>query len=124
MTKSLREFIKVFAQLREDGFLLLSDSSLPSVSGIITGEKLRGSWWSHKRAQVIFDVCEMLDVRGDVLIMKLISGKVTFIDRELWKWIYSIGVAREAWQLDKLSANAKGLLNALDHEGVIQTNQL
>jgi hypothetical protein len=124
MTASLQEFIKVFAQLKEDGFLLLSDSSLPSVTGIVTGEKLRGSWWSHKRAQVIFEVSEMLEDRADVLIMKLISGKVTFVHRELWKWIYSIGAAREEWQLRKLSKNAKRLLEMIDDAGQVQTNKL
>lgn len=115
MTASLQEqFNKVFAHLREDGFLLLSDSELPSVSRLIAGERVRGSWWSHKRAQVIFDVSEMLEDHPDVMIMKLISKKVTFVHRELWNGIYSIGVAREEWQLKKLSANARRVLEKLD----------
>lgn len=115
MTATLQQqFDAVFAQLQDDGFLLLSDSQLPSVSGLVTGEKIRGSWWSHERAQVIFDVAEMLEDHPDVMIMKLISKKVTFIHRELWKHIYSIGVAREEWQLKKLSANARRVLEKLD----------
>ncbi|HEX2269615.1 MAG TPA: hypothetical protein VHH35_08775, partial [Pyrinomonadaceae bacterium] len=55
---------------------------------------------------------------------KLISGKVTFVYREMWNCVYSIGVAREDWQLNKLSANARQLLAALDHEGTIQTDKL
>lgn len=121
MTASLqKQFDKVFAQLTADGFLLLSDATLPSVSGLIANEKLRGSWWSHKSAQTIFDVAEMLEDHPDVLIMKLISGKVTFVHRALWDRIYSIGVAREEWQLNKLSTNARALLDKLDEEGTIQ----
>ena len=125
MTASLqKQFNKVFAQLEQDGFVLLADSDLPNVSGLITGEKIRGSWWSHKLAQTIFAVSEMLEDHADVLVMKLISGKVTFVHRELWNRIYSIGVAREEWQMKKLSTNARSLLKTLDEAGTIQTDKL
>lgn len=123
MTAGLREqFNKVFAQLQSDGFLLLSDSELPGVSGLVAGEKLRGSWWSHKRAQVIFEVSEMLEDHTDVLVMKLISRKVTFVHRDLWDRIYAIGVAREDWQLNKLPPDARRLLETVDDAGSIQTS--
>ena len=125
MTASLQEqFNKVFAQLQADGFLLLSDSFLPSVSHLVTDKPMRGSWWSDALAHTIFAVSEMLEDHPDVLIMKLISGKVTFVHRELWNRIYSMGVAREDWQLKKLSVNAQALLKAVDHAGQIQTNKL
>src|ERR1044071_1583285 len=66
----------------------------------------------------------MLEDHKDVLIMKLVSGKVTFVHRKLWGHIYSIGVAREEWQLKKLSPAAKRLLAALDDQGSLQTDQL
>lgn len=117
-------FDKVFLQLEKFGLLLLSDSSLPNVSRIVAGEKISGSWWSHKAGQKIFSVCEMLEDHADVLIMKLVSNKVTFVHRELWGRVYSIGVAHEDWQLKKLSPAAKQLLKALDAEGCLQTNKL
>ena len=124
MTANIRnQFDKVFQQLQNLGLLLLSDSNLPSVSGLVTGEKLRGSWWAHKDAQTIFAVSEMLEDHRDVLITKLISDKVTFVHRELWGRIYSIGVAREDWQLKNLSPSAKLLLKAVDAEGSLQTNK-
>ena len=67
---------------------------------------------------------EMLEDHPDVMIMKLVSNKVTFVHRELWGRIYSIGVAREDWQLKKLSAVAKRLLKELDAKGWLQTNKL
>ena len=125
MTVSYREqFNKVFAQLRNNGLLLVSDTDFPNVATIITGERIRGSWWGHKRAHAIFNVAEMLEDHPDVLIMKLISGKVTFVHRELWNRIYSIGVAREDWQLKRLSTNAKALLKATDATGSLQTDKL
>ena len=90
---------------------------------LITKERIRGSWWSHKLAHTIFSVAEMLEDHPDVTIIKLVSGKVTFVHRELWNRIYSIGVAREEWQVKKLSANARQMLERLDSAGQMQTNK-
>lgn len=125
MTASLQKYFdKVFAQLQEDGLLLLSDPDLPSVSGIITGEKIRGSWWSHELGQTIFTVSEMIEDHKDVMIMKLISRKVTFVHRELWNEIYSIGVAREHWQLKKLSSKVRRFLKVVDGVGSTYTYEV
>ena len=78
---------------------------------------------TRKRA-AIFAVSEMLEDHPDVLIVKLISEKVTFVHRELWGHVYSIGVAREDWQLKNLAPAAKQLLKTLDAEGSLQTNKL
>ncbi len=121
---STKNFDKVFAHLQKFGLLLLSDASLPNVAELVANAKVKGSWWSHASAQTIFDVGEMLEDHPDLLIMKLISDKVTFVHRELWGRIYSIGVAREDWQLKNLSPDAKRLLQALDGEGLLQTNKL
>src|ERR1700752_2797363 len=119
-----KELEKVFRQLEKVGLLLLSDSSLPNVAALVAGEKVSGSWWSHKAAHRIFTVSEMLEDHPDVMIMKLVSNKVTFVHRELWGRVYSIGVAREDWQLRKLSPVAKRLLKELDAKGWLQTNKL
>lgn len=119
-----KHFDKVFLQLREFGFLLLTDPSLPSVSRLVADAPVRGSWWSNKNAQQIFVVSEMLEDHPDVLMVKLISEKVTFVHRDLWGHIYSIAVAREDWQLKNLTPAAKQLLEALDAECVLQTDKL
>ena len=125
MTASARkQFDEVFLQLEKFGLLLLSDSSLPNVSRLVAAKKISGSWWSDEAAHRIFAVSEMLEDHPDVMIMKLVSNKVTFVHRELWGWIYSIGVAREDWQLSKLSPVAKRLLKALDDQGSLLTNKL
>lgn len=125
MTASLQEhFDNVFAKLEENGMLIAWDSNLPDLTHTITGEKVRGSWWSHKLGHTIFAVSEMLGDHPDVLIMKLISGKVTFVHRKLWNRIYSIGVAREDWQLNGLTPEALLLLEAVEAAGSIQTYKL
>jgi hypothetical protein len=124
MTAISREHNKVFLQLEKLGLLLVSDSFFPNVYQMISGNGRKGSWWGDEHAHTIFAVNEMLEDHPDVLVMKLIDGKVTFVHRELWGRIYSIGIAREDWQLKDLSPAAKSLLKTLDSEGTLQTNKL
>ena len=104
--------------------MLESDPKLPSVCWLITGSSLRGSWWSHPLAQTIFRVNEQLEDHPDVLITKLVSGKVTFVHRDLWSEVLAIGTAREAWQMEGLSASAQALLNAVQERGALQTDKI
>ncbi len=117
-------FKLVFDQLRKSGFLLESDPKLPSVCTLITGEPLRGSWWSHPQAQTIFQVNEQLEDHKDVLITKLLSGKVTFVHRKLWPAILAIGIAREPWQMKSLPDAARTLLKLIDAGGSLTTDKL
>lgn len=110
--------------LKQTGFLLESDPKLPSVATLIAGEPLRGSWWSHPRAQEIFQVNEKLDDHNDVLITKLISGKVTFVHRKLWSELAAIGDSREPWQLQKLADPARTLLKQVEAAGSLTTGQI
>ena len=104
----------VFAALKKYGLLLLNDSALPNLCRLAVGERVRGSWWAHPRAQEIFQVYEALEDHPDVLIMKLISGKVTYIHRTLWPQVVAVGRSREPWQMKDLSAAARNLLSVVD----------
>ena len=109
--------------LEANGFLLQSDPKLPSVCSLITGSPLRGSWWSHPLAQIIFQVNEQLEDHDDILIAKLVSRKVTFVHRKLWSELVSIGSARERWQLISLPAATKSLLRQVDAAGSLTTGE-
>ena len=117
-------FDDVFRRLSVEGLLLLSDSFLPSVTTIVTKQKIKGSWWGHPDGQSIFVVSELLEDHPDVLTLKLISNKITFVHRELWPTVYSIGVAHDEWQLKGLSIEAKRLLKKFDQIGFLETNKL
>jgi len=49
-----------------------------------------------------------------VLLLKLISRKVTYVHRLLWPQIVAIGRARELWQTKNLSTAARKLLAEVD----------
>jgi hypothetical protein len=50
----------------------------------IAGEPVRGSWWSHLKSQEIFALTRAVRESDDVLVCRLIDGKVTFVHRRLW----------------------------------------
>ena len=117
-------FKRVYSKILSFGFLLESDPKLPSVCTLITGAPLRGSWWSHPLAQTIFQVNQKLEDHPDVLITKLVSGKVTFVHRDLWPEVLAIGTAQESWQMEGLSASAQALLKTVEETGAIRTDKI
>ena len=119
--KTAVHFQTILRILETNGFLLESDPKLPSVCSLITGSPLRGSWWSHPLAQIIFQVNELLEDHDDILIAKLVSRKVTFVHRIFWSELATIGSARERWQLNGLTAATKSLLKQVDSAGVLTT---
>jgi len=57
---------------------------VPSLAETIAGGPIRGSWWGHPKGHEIFHVAEALGENPEVLVCKLVEGKVTFIHRRLW----------------------------------------
>ena len=108
--------------LAELGLLLEADSKLPSVAGLVAGEPVKGSWWAHPQGRAIFRALRELAARRDVLICKLVSGKVTLVDRKLWPAVVAVGTAREPWQMSKLSPGARALLARVAREGRVETS--
>ena len=110
--------------LARDGLLLESDGSLPSVSGLLVGGPIRGSWWAHPKAAEIYNTAQHLSERSDVLVTKLISGKVTYIHRRLWPALLSAATSRESWQLTSLSETDSMLLELVDKLQEVRTDQV
>jgi hypothetical protein len=107
----------LLALLQRDGLMMLSDSSLPSLVGLVAGGPIGGSWWGHPRGGEIYHLSNELAHQPDVLLVKLVSGKQTFVHRRLWPAVVAVGQARERWQLDGLSEAPRALLAALDDAG-------
>jgi hypothetical protein len=54
------------------------------VHAAIAGEPIRGSWWGHARGREIFAVTRAIRDNPDVLVCRLIDGKITYVHRRLW----------------------------------------
>jgi|SRR5687768_3917995 len=50
----------------------------------ITGEAVRGSWWGHPKAQAIFRATRAVRDSPDVVVCRLVGGRITYIHRRLW----------------------------------------
>ena len=113
------KFADLLDRLQEFDLLLDADPKFPSVTGFVMGDSVRGSWWAHPQAHEKFRLsCQLRDY-PDVLMVKLISGKITLVNRPLWPAVYAIGTAREPWQLSGLSKEAKALLKKVDKESKV-----
>jgi hypothetical protein len=114
---------QILATLERQGLLLEADAELPSIATIIAGEPIKGSWWGHKMGTVIFNTCENLCDRDDILRIKLIKGKVTYIHLRLWSEISAVATAKSPWQLEELSIPANKLLQAVEREGFLRADE-
>lgn len=113
----------VMEALEEYGVLLESDVKLPSVAGLVAGEPIRGSWWGHRMSHTIFGVSVKLSENPDVIVSKLVSGKVTWVHRRLWSALIAIGTVRERWQKAGLTEEARTLLSMVSKQGELTTDQ-
>jgi hypothetical protein len=118
----MKQVEQVLAELARHGLLLKQDKVAPSVVGILTGESLNTSWWSHPEARLIFAVLSELADHPDVLVAKLLHRKDTLVHRSLWPALLAVGMARQDWQLRGLSAAARDLLAQLDRGEVVQSS--
>jgi hypothetical protein len=76
---------RALAFIRRHGAVLESArGTVPSLAEVIAGEPVRGSWWSHPKSHEIFAVTRAVRDSNDVLVCRLIDGKITFVHRRLW----------------------------------------
>ena len=68
----------------------------PNLAEAIAGEPIRGSWWGHQNGGEIFWAARAVRDSADVLVCRLLDGKVTYIHRRLWP-----AIIRLAHALDK-----------------------
>jgi hypothetical protein len=75
---------------------------VPSLAEAIAGGPIRGSWWGHPKGQEIFRVSEAVGESPDVLVCKLVGGKVTFVHRRLWPALVKLAARFRKDQLAKV----------------------
>ena len=56
----------------------------PTLTEAIAGAPIRGSWWGHPEGKRIFAVLDEVQEHDDVLVCRLLAGKVTLVHRRLW----------------------------------------
>jgi hypothetical protein len=99
--------------LAKHGLLLLQDKVALDIVSMLAGEKLSTSWWGHAAGQAIFACLERLDDDPDVLSVRLVAGKITYVHRDLWPAFLAVATSHEEWQTQGLSVEARELLDAV-----------
>ena len=102
----------VLAEIERAGLLVVHDQVIPSVTALVAGGPILGSWWSHPRAHDMYNAMELIE--DQVANVKLVLGKQTLVAQRLWPELLAIGTARSSWQMDGVPADAVALLGETD----------
>ena len=86
----------------EHGVVLESSTGpVPSIAATIAGETIRGSWWGHPKSHEIFGATQAIRTSDDILVCRLVGGKITYVHRRLWPALVRLAKAfpreRLAW---------------------------
>jgi hypothetical protein len=91
------------AFVEQQGIVLESGRGpVPSLAEAIAGEPIRGSWWGHPKARQIFPATRAVRDSADVLVCRLIGGKVTYVHRRLWPALVRLAKRIERSRLDAI----------------------
>ena len=73
------------AFIEEHGVVLVAGKGpVPRLVEVIVGEPIKGSWWAHPASHRIFAVLQAVEESGELLVCRLVEGKVTLVHRRLW----------------------------------------
>jgi hypothetical protein len=76
---------QALAFVQQHGIVLVSaKGSVPRLTEAIVGEFIKGSWWAHPKSHQIIEILGAVTDSDQVLVCKLIDGKVTLVHRRLW----------------------------------------
>jgi hypothetical protein len=71
--------------IKKHGVVLASAKGpAPRLTEAIVNEPIKGSWWAHPKSHQIFAVFQAVSHSKNVLVCRLVNGKITFIHRRLW----------------------------------------
>jgi hypothetical protein len=57
---------------------------VPRLTEAIVGAPIKGNWWTHADGRRIFAILNSVTESNDVLVCRLIDGKITLVHRRLW----------------------------------------
>ena len=88
------------AFVREHGVVLASGKGpVPRLAEYIAGAPIAGSWWAHRDARRIFRVFEAMNDLDEILVCRLVGGKISFVHRRLWPALVRAAACFSARQL-------------------------
>ena len=71
--------------VRRQGVVLESaHGPVPNLAETVVGAPIRGSWWGHAKGKEIFWLTRAVRNSNQVLVCRLLRGKITYVHRRLW----------------------------------------
>lgn len=113
---------KIRRVFEKHGLLLLSDYELPSLTHLVAGEPIQGSWWGHPQGNLMFNLSNELMGEKDVLTVKFINKKITYIHKRHWDILYSLVHMEKEWQFLKLSPAGRKLYETVLKKGSLRAD--
>jgi hypothetical protein len=102
---------------------LEADSKLPSIVTLVVGKPVKGSWWGHAKGNLIYNTCGLLDDENDVLCLKLIHGKRTYVHRRYWNLISNLVQSNRTYLEKLLSSESKKILKTVEKNGSLRSDR-
>jgi hypothetical protein len=94
---------EALAFVKEHGVVLVSAKGpVPRLTEVIAGQPIKGSWWGHPKGQQIFIILESVTESEDVLVCRLIKGKITLVHRRLWPALVRVADRLPPEQISKI----------------------
>jgi hypothetical protein len=76
---------QALSYVEEQGVVLVSAKGpVPRMTEFLAQEPIKGSWWNHPKSREIYAVLQALEESSDILVCRLVEGKVSFVHRRLW----------------------------------------
>jgi hypothetical protein len=77
--------IQAIRFVKNHGIVLESAHGFVSnLAEAITGKRMRGSWWAQPKRQEIFLLTRAVRDSKEILVCRLLNGKITYVHRRLW----------------------------------------
>lgn len=96
--------------------------TLTTLAGEVAGAPIKGSWWSHPAGKQIYAIATALEESVDVVVAKLIDGKVTFLHRRHAPALVRI-VTDPAWRKARAAGLlpwSRALLTRIERAGIVR----
>ena len=95
---------QALAFIKENGVVLVSAKGpVPSLTETIAGGPIKGSWWSHPKSHQIWAILEAVTDSKDVLVCRLVKGKITLVHRRLWPALARLAARFPPERISKVS---------------------
>jgi len=94
---------EALAFIEEHGVVLVSAKGpVPRLTEAIAGEPIKGSWWGHSKSHRIFAILEFVSESDEVLVCRLVKGKITLVHRRLWPALVRLAARFPPNQISKV----------------------